>query len=217
VSLNPEQFLLYSTAGFVVGMLVVGLLIAQSWSWQTFFEGGFSCGCLIGWIGGRFFPTLEIEDLPLVGGVTLRPAKEGDLSVFFRHQRDTEAARMASTTAKDRKAYLAHWRRQVFGDPSCEIRTVIVVGVVAGYVGTFEREGRRMIGYWLGREFWDRGVATAAVAQFLADVDQRRPIHAEVARSNLPSRRVLEKCGFHVVDQPDSAGAPEMLFELPVP
>ena len=86
VRLNPEQFLLYSTAGFVVGMLVVGLLIAQSWSWQTFFEAGFSCGCLIGWIGGRFFPRLEIEDLPLVGGVTLRPAKGGDLSVFFTHQ-----------------------------------------------------------------------------------------------------------------------------------
>jgi RimJ/RimL family protein N-acetyltransferase len=110
-----------------------------------------------------------------------------------------------------------HWRQKVLGDPSCEVRTVVVGEAVAGYVARFERDGTRMISYWLGREIWGRGIATAAVTQFLATVDLRRPIHADVARSNLPSRRVLEKCGFHVGEQPLGAtDASEVRLELTV-
>ena len=51
------------------------------------------------------------------------------------------------------------------------------------------------MGYWIGKEYWGKGVATQALAQFLEDV-KTRPLYAHVAKHNIASRRVLEKCGF---------------------
>ncbi|MBP8242640.1 MAG: GNAT family N-acetyltransferase, partial [Thermoflexales bacterium] len=55
--------------------------------------------------------------------------------------------------------------------------------------------GQREVGYWLGREFWGKGIATRALEAFLA-IDTTRPLHAFVVHHNLGSIRVLEKCGF---------------------
>ena len=66
---------------------------------------------------------------------------------------------------------------------------------VAGNVLMFPHAGQPEVGYWVGREFWGRGVATRALAEFLRLV-ARRPLHARVATDNAASLRVLEKCGF---------------------
>ena len=73
-------------------------------------------------------------------------------------------------------------------------------GTVAGHIGTFEQSGRRLVGYWIGRDFWNRGIATAALTALL-DREPRRPLHAYVAKTNLGSIRVLEKCGFTVAGE----------------
>ena len=76
------------------------------------------------------------------------------------------------------------------------LRTIVVDGEVAGNVVSWkEAAGRRLVGYWVGREFWGHGIATAALALFLNQVTER-PLHAYVATSNVGSIRVLEKCGF---------------------
>jgi RimJ/RimL family protein N-acetyltransferase len=49
--------------------------------------------------------------------------------------------------------------------------------------------------YWVDREFWGRGIATAALAQFLT-LYRVRPVYASAAADNPGSLRVLEKCGF---------------------
>jgi RimJ/RimL family protein N-acetyltransferase len=52
------------------------------------------------------------------------------------------------------------------------------------------------------------GVATAALAAFLMIVEER-PLFAHVAEHNVGSIRVLEKCGFALVDHvalPDEDG-----------
>jgi RimJ/RimL family protein N-acetyltransferase len=54
-----------------------------------------------------------------------------------------------------------------------------------------------MVGYWLGKEFWGKGIATAALSQLLEICDER-PVYAYVATRNIASIRVLEKCGFSV-------------------
>jgi RimJ/RimL family protein N-acetyltransferase len=53
------------------------------------------------------------------------------------------------------------------------------------------------VGYWLGREFWGKGIATRALEEFLQEI-KTRPLYAHVAKHNIGSRRVLEKCGFAV-------------------
>ena len=56
-------------------------------------------------------------------------------------------------------------------------------------------EGKREIGYWIDRAFWGRGVATEALSAFLC-LEKTRPLYAGVAKHNVASIRVLQKCGF---------------------
>jgi len=70
------------------------------------------------------------------------------------------------------------------------------------------------VGYWIGRKFWGRGLATEALAEVVGIVDAR-PLYAEVVNTNVASIRVLEKCGFTQVDgHVDDDGIEELVFEL---
>src|SRR6478735_6863635 len=101
---------------------------------------------------------------------------------------------MAVFPAREREAFDAHWRRVLANDANV-VRVIEVDGEVAGNIGSWEQEGLQLVGYWLGREFWGRGIATAALAELARELETR-PLHAWVARSNAGSIRVLEKCGF---------------------
>lgn len=129
--------------------------------------------------------------------VSLREVTAGDLPFFYENQRDPAATAMAGVPARDRAAFTAHWER-ILADPGVHARAVEADGRLAGNVVSFERDGRREVGYWIGREFWGAGVASAALAAFL-DLETARPLYAGVVRWNSGSLRVLEKCGFAVV------------------
>jgi RimJ/RimL family protein N-acetyltransferase len=124
----------------------------------------------------------------------LRDVIDTDLPVFFEHQRDPEAVAMADFPARDRDAFDAHWER-LLADPSLFKKTIVFEGQVAGNVGSWEQDGRQLVGYWLGKEFWGKGLATKALAEVIAELDTR-PLYAYVAETNIASIRVLEKCGF---------------------
>jgi RimJ/RimL family protein N-acetyltransferase len=145
-----------------------------------------------------------------VDGV-LREVVDSDLDAFFVHQREPEANRMAAFPARDREAFDAHWRR-LLADDSLTKKTIAYEGEVAGNVGCWEQEGRRLVGYWIGREFWGKGLATRALQELTGEVTQR-PLHAWVATSNVASIRVLEKCGFVRVGSQEN-DVEELLFEL---
>jgi RimJ/RimL family protein N-acetyltransferase len=133
----------------------------------------------------------------------LRTVVESDLSIFFAQQQDKDALYMAAFTAKDPSdwpAFLAHWRQNLAA-PTVIVRTIVSGGEVAGSVLSYETDGQPEVSYWLGRAFWGRGLATAALARFLADVNRTRPIFARVAKDNPGSRRVLEKCGFTITGE----------------
>jgi RimJ/RimL family protein N-acetyltransferase len=131
---------------------------------------------------------------PLTGGVLLRDVEGGDLPVFFEHQLDPEATRMADFPARDRGPFMAHWHR-ILGDESVVKKTILYGDEVAGNVVSFTSSGEREVGYWIGRRYWGRGIAKRALAAFL-DLERRRPLYAHVARHNAASIRVLENCGF---------------------
>jgi RimJ/RimL family protein N-acetyltransferase len=131
--------------------------------------------------------------------VTLRQVIEDDIQAFYEHQNDPEATEMAAFPARDLQAHLAHWRK-VLGNDSNITRAVVVDGEVAGNIGSWEQDGERLVGYWIGKSYWGRGIATSALRQFL-EIIETRPLYAHVIRHNKGSIRVLEKSGFGLADR----------------
>jgi ribosomal-protein-alanine N-acetyltransferase len=149
--------------------------------------------------------------------VSLRPWREGD------------AAELA-LQANDRRIWLN--MRDAFPHPfglqdaerfiakaiAMSPRTYFAIevgGRVAGGIGyTLHTDVERIgaeVGYWIGVEYWGRGIATAAVREltglaFSAHPELQR-LYAVPFSSNPASARVLEKCGFtrvpNVIDPED--------------
>lgn len=153
--------------------------------------------------------------------VSLRPVEASDLPALFVHQLDPEACRLAAFPSRDRDAFFAHWTTNILSNPRGTNRTILLGDRIAGNMGAWTDPGtqQRLIGYWLGREFWGQGIASAALAQFL-HLESTRPLHARVAKHNLPSIRVLEKAGFARVGEdafplPGGAHGEEFIYLLP--
>lgn len=145
----------------------------------------------------------------------LRNVTDEDLPIFFEHQRDPEALRMAAFSSRERDAFMTHWRTNVLR-PGNISRTIVVGGVVVGNIGSWTQDDKRLVGYWIGREHWGKGIATRALSEFLG-VEPARPLHAWVALHNVASIRVLERCGFHTVlgePQEHLDGVAEVLMRL---
>lgn len=153
------------------------------------------------------------------GELILRDTTDDDLPALYAFQCDPEAIAMAAFPAREWDAFVAHQRR-IRDDPTMIVKTVVVDGSVVGNCASYDIDGRRMVGYWIGRAYWGRGIATRALETLLA-IDRTRPIYAYVAMHNAGSRRVLEKCGFRVIGEErwydDALGADveEYLLELP--
>lgn len=137
--------------------------------------------------------------------VRLRSVEDRDLEVFFHHQADPQAVGMAAFPARGKDQFAAHWAK-VRGDDTLVVRTIVADGQVAGNIGSWPENGQQLLGYWVGREFWGRGVATRALA-LLVDEVSIRPLYAHVVMHNVGSIRVLEKCGFRR-DRVEEAKAP---------
>lgn len=163
------------------------------------------------------------HDDPMTDDLRLREVVEDDLVMFFDFQLDPDANYMAAFTARDptdREAFTAHWNK-IMADPTNIIRTIVCDGRVVGSVSSYEESGKPEVTYWIGRAYWGKGIGTRALTAFLEQVNTRRPIYARVARDNLGSRRILEKCGFHVIGETKGFAKArgeeieELLLELP--
>ena len=136
----------------------------------------------------------------MADNVRLRAVREADIETFYEYEADPESAALADFASRDRDTLAAHWHR-IMADDAKVARTIVVDDRVAGHIGCWEAEGHHEVGYWVGREFWGRGVATAALGQLLEIVDGR-PLEAWIAPHNAGSMRVVEKNGF-VFDRVD--------------
>lgn len=109
---------------------------------------------------------------------------------------------MAAFTAADphdRAAFDIHWAK-IIADRTIVLRTILYRGQIAGSIVSHRWFGEPEISYWLGRAYWGQGVASGALARFLA-IEMERPLFARVAFDNVGSQRVLEKCGFVRIGQ----------------
>lgn len=132
--------------------------------------------------------------------IIIREVVADDLPILFEFQREPAGVEMAVFPSRDWDAFQKHWRERVLGVPENLVRTIVADGEVAGWVNGFTMDGKRLIGYWLGQRFWGHGIATEAVLQLL-EVEPIRPLFAHVAKTNIGSIRVLNKCGFEAVGE----------------
>jgi RimJ/RimL family protein N-acetyltransferase len=150
----------------------------------------------------------EKQELTMI----LRDVSEADLPVLFEYQREPRAVQMAVFPPREREAFMQHWRDNVLGNPSGLAKAIVVDDAVVGHIVSWQGEGLRLVGYWIGEAYWGRGIASAALAAFLREHERTRPLHAFVAIANRGSRRVLEKCGFQPDGKPSEA--PDGVTEL---
>ena len=128
--------------------------------------------------------------------VSLRNVERDDLPRIYEFQIDPESNRIAVTITRIAEAFNSHWETAL-QDPNITAKAIVIGDVLAGCISCFKMDGIDSVGYWLGREFWGRGIASRALELLLTEVSVR-PLYARVATSNSASLRVLQKCGFVV-------------------
>ena len=143
--------------------------------------------------------------------VLLRDVTESDLPILYEQQLDPEATAMAAFPSRDREAFMAH-SAKIMANESMIFKAIVFDGQVAGSMVSWIMEGEQEVGYWLGKEYWGKGIATRALAEFVEMV-KTRPLSAHVAKHNIGSRRVLEKCGFKVIGEDSYTNPAGMLVD----
>src|SRR5919206_3136879 len=140
-----------------------------------------------------------------LGVCTVRPWRAGDAASLVRHANNRRIWRNLRDrfphpyTPADAEAFL----RSVIGTTPETSFAIAVDGAAVGGIGLSLAEDihRRTaeIGYWLGEEYWGRGIASAAVRAItdyaFTHLDLVR-IWAGVFAWNPGSMRVLEKAGY---------------------
>src|SRR3954467_4577934 len=91
--------------------------------------------------------------------VTLREVTQEDLLIFFEHQLDAEATRMAAFPSRDRDAFMAHWARIMSKETNETgiLNTILADDTVAGNVVYWEAVGEPNIAYWLRQDTLGEG------------------------------------------------------------
>jgi RimJ/RimL family protein N-acetyltransferase len=146
--------------------------------------------------------TFNRKEVPRMLQIQLRKITEADLPLFFEFQKDREACRMAAFTSKEPDNwahFLKHWTK-ILGNEEIVKRTIVMEDQAAGNISCFEQCGEKEVGFWIDRKHWGKGLATAALSEFLTIVDLR-PLHARAAKDNIGSLKVLKKCGFVVTGE----------------
>ncbi len=123
--------------------------------------------------------------------------KDAEFETLFEFQSDGKSCQMATVPAKTREDYSAHIER-IQANPNNIIKIIDNDGTIVGFAVSWLSEEGRVLGYWIGREFWGQGFASQGLALLVQELPER-PLIAHVADSNLGSKRVLEKNGFALV------------------
>jgi RimJ/RimL family protein N-acetyltransferase len=138
----------------------------------------------------------------MMSNIILRNVIEDDLPIFFKHQQNREANHMAAFTSidpSDWDSFTTHWNK-ILTDKDIMKQTIIIENNVVGHILRFEQFGEPEVSYWIGKEYWGKGIATKALREFLKHITIR-PLYARAAKDNAGSLKVLDKCGFVITGE----------------
>ena len=140
-----------------------------------------------------------------IAGCVLRPWDVGDKSALVRNANNRKVWRNLTHlfphpyTESDADRWF-----EIASRPGLSLHLAIeVAGSAVGGVGAIAGEGiscaTAQFGYWLGEEYWGRGLATASARALVSHIEARRlfaRLEATVFEWNAPSMRILGKLGF---------------------
>jgi len=136
---------------------------------------------------------------------TLRPWRLDDVETLPEVASDPDVVRYMNHRFPSpyTRADADAWIRIQLDQPQVRNWAIEVDGALAGGIGLtlgeFEHAGNVAIGYWIGKRYWGRGIASDALraltAHVLATLRPRR-LWANVMGANAASARVLENAGY---------------------
>jgi RimJ/RimL family protein N-acetyltransferase len=150
--------------------------------------------------------------------LTLVELTTKNAAVYHQQALHPDVWRLAGLEPLVRVADVERCIRMMQADPDQE--GLAIIHTREGFVGaiTLRHDGpTAQLLYWVGRRFWGKGVATAAVRQRIAMLQGHpmiRQVTAEVFAANAPSLRVLEKCGFARAPEEAEQGARRYRFHI---
>jgi [ribosomal protein S5]-alanine N-acetyltransferase len=136
----------------------------------------------------------------------LRRWRTRDLASLVRHANNANVSRYLRErfpypyTRRDARAFLAS--AAIPGADDTRLAIDVggeAVGGIGVIIGTDIERYSAEVGYWLGEEYWGRGIVTEALQLFSDDVFERLNLlrlFAVAAVANVGSARVLEKAGY---------------------
>ena len=137
--------------------------------------------------------------------IQLRKWKTGDEKDLVKHASDLDVVRFLKNsfpypyTHSDARRWIYFANNLVNG---C-FRAIEVNGEVVGCVGIEMQEDvfckSAELGYWIGREYWNKGIMTSVVKEMVEYAFSEMGIirlYANVFDGNIGSVKVLEKAGF---------------------
>ncbi len=137
--------------------------------------------------------------------ITFRGYSEGDVPLLVEYLNNPNVTRFLTSSIPQpyTEADAIWWVQQ--GSKEGIVKAVeyqnMFIGTVGVRPGMFERSKSAEIGYWFGSAHWSKGLATIAVTAMSDSIFQTTDIvrlYAPVLSPNEASKRVLEKCGFHL-------------------
>ncbi|MBB1380776.1 GNAT family N-acetyltransferase [Shewanella frigidimarina] len=135
--------------------------------------------------------------------ISLHPITEADLDILFEFENDPIANKMADFVPRKRKAFNLHWQQKVLANEKAIAQGIwiddVLVGNVLSWINTDAAAKSdpqmRLVGYWIGREHWGKGIATKAVEMFLKQFISS-PVFAYINKQNEGSVAVAYANGF---------------------
>lgn len=137
--------------------------------------------------------------------ITLRDYKDGDIETIHDLLNNDEVSRyLSSRIPFPYSHHDAVWWVET-GSKNEITRVIEFNGQLSGIIGvvrgTFENYRSGELGYWLGKPFWGKGLATQAVSEMtnriFTDTDIVR-LFAPIYDCNKASMRVAVKCGYRL-------------------
>ena len=139
--------------------------------------------------------------------IVLRPWRENDAAALYKYASDPEVGPRAGWPPHKSIKESLEIIRTVFHSDTTWAIVLKETGEPIGAMGYMNsdgnllpsRSGEPLVGYWVGKPFWNQGICTEALQLMLDHIRKTTDIRSLIGShfiDNPASGRVMEKCGF---------------------